>query len=136
MVTIDAKLGIAVYRLEPGHNPGRFMHFIETSIEMLMHEGIARFVIDFSGYPTLSTRELMTLVKLTGSLPADCIMLSGVPEYVVRLLDATGLVKIFRIFDDVQSAIKSVISAEGKSESSTVIAKTDELTLEVKPASA
>jgi len=136
MVTIDAKLGIAVYRLEPGYNPGRFMHFIETSIEMLIHEGISRFVIDFSDYPTLSTRELMSLVKLTGTLPPDCIMLSGVPEFIVRLLNATGLVKIFRIFDDVQSAIKSVISAAGKSESRTEIAKTDELSLEMKPASA
>ena len=136
MVTIDSKSGLAIYRIGSNHNPGRFMHFILTSIDMLRHEGINNFIIDFSGFPTLSTRELMTLVKLASSLPGDSMMLTGIPDNIQGLLKASGLFKIFRIFDDVQSAMRSVIAANEESKLKKRIKSREELALKIKSASA
>ena len=139
MVTIDSKLGIAIYHIGTGHNPSRFIRFIETSIEMLVHEGISCFVIDLGGIPVISARHLATLLKLGGSFPEGSIMLTCIPERIMSLLNATGLGKMFSIFEDNQSAMRAFILSKKSDEGSELtlsMKKQRGLIAEVKPASA
>jgi len=139
MVTIDSKLGIAIYHLGTGHNPSRFIRFIETSIEMLIHEGISCFVIDLGGIPIFPASDLATLLKIGGSFPEGAIMLTCVPERIMSLLNATGLGKMFSIYADNQSAMRAFILKKKEDEdhkSTPDIQKKRELVARAKPVSA
>jgi anti-sigma B factor antagonist len=85
---------------------------LKVSLVGLLDEGFTRFIVDLSAVRYLDSTGLGVLIAFSRRLADDGqIMLARVPEFVVRVLELTGLEAQFPTFATVDDALAQVRGA-------------------------
>jgi len=101
----------AVRVLEPaGHvRMGDAVDALRSQVEQSIHGGHSRLVVDMGSVTSLDSSGIGVLVRgLTlAKQHGGTVKLVNLPTPVIHTLKITGLLKLFEIYDDQQSAIAS-----------------------------
>lgn len=104
------------------HLVGRFEFvsslFLEQELDKIVKtEKRRRIILDMEKVEFFGARAIRILIRIwkeIGRYNRGCLVLAKVPERVKHVLDLAGVLGQFRIFDNVEDAVKCISEVKGR----------------------